>query len=284
MKKIIKPYLIVGFLVVLSVILISSKLVLWGLGVLAAALIILGIQQLISLNVKLSLFENNIKNLDEKNTELQSLNKRLIEENTFLKERHFHITQIRSILELNLFEIDTKFTRSINNQEKLKNKNIKYFGSLSISLKAKYGIDCKELRFKYDQDKDVLTVANINPKFLSFGNRKLEWDFFEIYEFRGQNILAEKQWMTSESLYKYADTLKEQYRVETEKALDQGPEEFAWIYKPIKQNVESVIRVLFQGLCPNIEITEYADDSFIELDKLSIHPEVRHKKLAERTD
>jgi hypothetical protein len=127
-------------------------------------------------------------------------------------------------------------------------------------------------------------VANINPKFLSFGNRKLEWDFFEIYEFRGQNILAEKQWMTSESLYKYADSLKEQYRVETEKALDEGPEEFAWIYKPIKQNVESVIKVLFQGLCPNIEIVENADDSFIELDKLSIDSGTRKKKITEASN
>jgi hypothetical protein len=270
MKKILKPYLIVLLLFVLAVILISSKLVLWGLGVLAAALVILGIQQLINLNVKLSLFENNIKNLDEKNNELLLRNKKLAEENNFLKERHFHITQIKSILELNLFEIDAKFRRSINNQEKVKNKDVKYFGSLSISLKAKYGIDCKELRFKYDKQNDILTVANINPKFLSFGNRKLEWDFFEIYEFRGQNILAEKQWMTSENLYKYADTLKEQYRVETEKALEQGPEEFAWIYKPIRQNVENVIKVLFKGLCNNIEIIDEADSTFIQLEKLSI--------------
>lgn len=279
MKKILKPYLIVSFLFLLAIILISSKLVIWGLGVLAGALVILGIQQLISLNVKLSMFENNIKSLDEKNNELLLLNKKLAEENSFLKERHFHITQIKSILELNLFEIDARFTRSINNQEKVKNKDVKYFGSLSISIKAKYGIDCKELRFKYDKENDILFVANINPKFLSFGNRKLEWDFFEIYEFRGQNILAEKQWMTSASLYKYADTLKEQYRVETERALEKGPEEFVWIYKPIRQNVESVIKVLFKGLCNNIEIIDEADDSFIQLEKLSFGSTSEQKNL-----
>lgn len=43
----------------------------WGLCVLAAALIIFGIQQLIKLNVKVSLFEDSIKNLDEKNSLLQ---------------------------------------------------------------------------------------------------------------------------------------------------------------------------------------------------------------------
>jgi hypothetical protein len=59
----------------------------WGLCVLAAALIIFGIQQLIKLNVKVSLFEDSIKNLDEKNSLLQVQNKKLIEENSFLKER-----------------------------------------------------------------------------------------------------------------------------------------------------------------------------------------------------
>jgi hypothetical protein len=281
--KSIKSYLIVAALVLLSIILLSNKLIMWGVIVLAAALIILGIQQLIKLNVKVSLFEDNIKNLDEKNSTLQVQNKKLVEENSFLKERHFQITQIRSILELNLFEIDTKFTRSISNQEEIDYKNIKYFGSLNISLKAKYGIDCKELRFKYDQENNVLTVANINPKFLSFGNRKLEWDFFEIYEYRGQNILADRQWMTSDDLYQYANTLKEKYRVSTENSLESGPEEFSWIYTPIKQNVESAIKVLFKGLCPNIEIIDKADDSFIQLEKLSFDSDSEQKKLTEHT-
>jgi cell division protein FtsB len=279
--KTIKSYLIVAILVLLAIILISNKLIIWGIGVLTAALIILGIQQLIRLNVKVSLFEDNIKNLDEKNNALQTQNKKLAEENSFLKERHFQITQIKSILELNLFEIDTKFTRSIINQEKLNDKNIKYFGSLSISLKAKYGIDCKELRFKYDQENNVLKVANINPKFLSFGNRKLEWDFFEIYEYRGQNILADKKWMTSDDLYKYADTLKEKYRVSIENSLESGPEEFTWIHTPIKQNVENVIRILFSGLCPNIRVVEEADASFIQIDNLSFDSLAEQKKLTE---
>jgi hypothetical protein len=277
--KAIKPYLLFALLILLSIILLSSKLIIWGIGILAAALIILGIQQLIKLNVKVSLFEDKIIKLDEKNNELQIQNKKLVEENSFLKERHFQITQIKSILELNLFEIDTKFTRSISNQEKINNKNIKYFGSLSISLKAKYGIDCKELRFKYDKDNNVLAVANINPKFLSFGNRKLEWDFFEIYEFRGQNILADRKWMTSDDLFKYADNLKEKYRVSVENSLETGPEEFTWIYTPIKQNVESVIKILFRGLCENIEIVDKADNSFVQLEKLSFETPLEPNKL-----
>jgi hydrogenase-4 membrane subunit HyfE len=43
--KTIKSYLIVAILVLLAIILISDKLLIWGIGVLTSALIILGIQQ-----------------------------------------------------------------------------------------------------------------------------------------------------------------------------------------------------------------------------------------------
>lgn len=278
-----KSYLIIAALVILSIILLTGKLIVWGLAVLGAALIILGIQQLIKLNVKVTLFEDNIKKLDEKNNDLAKQNKDLAEENNFLRERHFQVTQIKSILELNLFEIDTRFTRPVTNREEYDGRDIKYFGSLSVSLKAKYSIDIKELRFKYNSDNDVLTVANINPKFLSFGTRKMEWDFFEIYEYRSQNIFADKKWMVSFDLYEYANKLKEKYRMSVENSIEKGPEEFEWIYKPIRQNVENAIRVLFKNMCPNIEITDKADDSFIPLEKLSFGPEPAKKKLTERT-
>ncbi len=280
--KLPKTYLIIAALVVLSIILLTGKLIVWGLAVLGAALIILGIQQLIKLNVKVTLFEDNIKKLDEKNNALAKQNKDLAEENNFLRERHFQVTQIKSILELNLFEIDTRFTRPITNREEYDGRDIKYFGSLSVSLKAKYGIDIKELRFKYDSNSDVLTVANINPKFLSFGTRKMEWDFFEMYEYRSQNIFADKKWMVSFDLYEYANKLKEKYRMSVENSIEKGPEEFEWIYKPIRQNVENAIRVLFKNMCPNIEITDKADDSFIPLEKLSFGQEPAKKPLTER--
>jgi len=277
-----KSYLIIAALVILALILLSGKLIVWGLVVLGAALIILGIQQLIKLNVKVTLFEDNIKKLDEKNNDLAKANKDLSRENEFLKERHFQVTQIKSILELNLFEIDTKFSRPVTSKEEYDCRDIKYFGCLSVSLKAKYGIDIKELRFKYDSISDVLTVANINPKFLSFGTRKIEWDFFEIFEYRSQNIFADPKWMVSFDLYEYAAELKEKYRVSLENAIEKGPEEFEWIYKPIRENVENAIRVLFQNICPNIIIANKADDSFIPIEKLSFGPELAKKRLSEQ--
>jgi len=265
-----KHYLIFALIIILAIFLLSNKLILWGLIVFTGGLIFLGIQQLINLNVKVSQFQSSMDALDEKNNDLLEQNIKLKEENRFLKDRHFQITQIRSILELNLFEIDTKFNRSVSKQEKINDREIKYFGSLNVSLTAKYGIDCKELRFKYDAVNDILSVGNINPKFLSFGNRKLEWDYFEIFEYKNILPLTVKRWMASDDLSKYAAKIKEEYRLNTENSLQKGPEEFAWIHTPVKNNVESLVKILFSGLCRNINIVADTDDSFVQIDNLNL--------------
>jgi hypothetical protein len=266
----LKRYLLVAAILLVAVILLANKLLIWGAAFLAAGLIILGIQQLILLNVKVSKFEDNISGLEEKNQGLARMNEKLMEENAFLKERHFQITQIKSILEMNLFEIDTRFNRTINKTEQFNDREIRYIGSLRVSLKAKYGIDLKELRFKYMQESDELVVANINPRFLSFGNRKLEWEFFETLEYRRQLPLTVKRWMTSDDLAERAEKLKEDIRLQTEHSLESGPEEFAWIMEPIRENVENTIRIMFKGICSNIRIAEMPDNSFVPLESIRL--------------
>ena len=275
----IKRYLLVAGILLVAVILLANKLVIWGAAFIAAGLIILGIQQLIQLNVKVSKFEDNISGLQEKNQDLAKMNEKLIEENAFLKERHFQITQIKSILEMNLFEIDTRVKRTVNRTEMLNDREIRHIGSLGVSLKAKYGIDLKELRFKYMPESDELIVANINPRFLSFGNRKLEWEFFETLEYRRQLPLTTKRWMTSDDLAEKADRLKEEIRLETEHSLESGPEEFSWIMEPIRENVENTIRIMFRGICSNIRIAELADNSFVPLEGIRLERLEEQKKL-----
>jgi len=275
----LKRYLLVAGILLVAVILLANKLLIWGAAFLAAGLIILGIQQLILLNVKVSKFEDNISGLEEKNQSLAKMNEKLVEENAFLKERHFQITQIKSILEMNLFEIDTRFRRTVNRTETFNDREIRHLGSLNVALKAKYGIDLKELRFKYMPESDELIVANINPRFLSFGNRKLEWEFFETLEYRRQLPLTGKRWMTSDDLGEKAEKLKEEIRLQTEHSLESGPEEFAWIMGPIRENVENTIRIMFRGICSNIRIAELADNSFVPLESLKLDRLEEKKKL-----
>jgi len=275
----LKRNLIIIVLVAVAVILLANKLLVWGTVFLAAGLIVLGIQQLIQLNVKVSKFEDSVTGLEEKNQNLVKINDKLAEENAFLKERHFQITQIKSILELNLFEVDTKFRRSVNKLEQRDDREIKYIGSLNVSLKAKYGIDLKELRFKYMPENDELIVANINPRFLSFGNRKLEWEFFEALEYKRQIPLIGKRWMTSDDLAERSEKLKEEIRLQTENSLESGPEEFSWIMGPIKENVENTLKIMFRGVCSNIRIAEHADETFVLIENLKLGKPDYQKKL-----
>jgi hypothetical protein len=263
-------------LLAVAIVLIANKLVLWGAGFLVAGLVVFGIQQLIQLNVKVSRFEDNINGLEEKNHELFKMNSKLAEENAFLKERHFQVTQIKSILELNMFEIDTKFKRSVNRIEQSNDREIKYIGCLNVSLRAKYGIDCRELRFKYLPESDELIVANIDPRFLSFGTRKLEWEFFEVLEYKRQVPFTGKKWMTGDDLSAGAERLKEDIRLQTEHSLENGPEEFSWIMEPIREKVENTLRIMFKGICSNILIAQQADDTFVMIDNLQIdNPETQ---------
>jgi hypothetical protein len=54
------------------------------------------------LNVKVSRFRGNINALVEKNNDLYLQNLKFKEENSHLKDKHFQITRIRNILELNM--------------------------------------------------------------------------------------------------------------------------------------------------------------------------------------
>ncbi|MCB0800329.1 MAG: hypothetical protein KDB91_07490, partial [Bacteroidales bacterium] len=171
------------------------------------------------------------------------------------------------------------FKRTVNKTEQLNDREIRYIGSLGVSLKAKYGIDLKELRFKYLPESDELIVANINPRFLSFGNRKLEWEFFETLEYRRQLPLTVKRWMTSDDLAERAEKLKEEIRLETEHSLESGPEEFAWIMEPIRENVENTIRIMFKGVTSNIRIAEMADNTFVPIEGIKLGKLEENKRL-----
>ncbi len=276
--KLIRRYLLIIVIGLIAVILLASKMVIWGALFAAVALVVLGIQQLIQLNVKVTRFEDNISGLEEKNLDLVKLNEKLASENLYLRERHLQVTQIKSILEMNLFEIDTSFRRTVNKTETYNDREIRHLGCLNVSLKAKYGIDMKELRFRYNPSADELIVANVNPRFLSFGDRKLEWEFFETLEYRRQLPVTTRRWMTSDDLSERTAELKEEIRLHTEESVRRGPEELEWISGPIRENVENTIRVLFKGVCTNICFAEKHDNSFVPLDELKPEMVEGHRK------
>ena len=78
--------------------------------------------------------------------------------------------------------------------------------------------------------------------------------------------------------------IKENIRVNTEKSLEKGPEEFSWIYAPIRQNAENTIRILFGGFFQKIKIVENFDKSFYCIDNLSSENYITRNSLKQNSD
>lgn len=163
-------------------------------------------------------------------------------------------------------EVDSSFTRVVNRRE----GNLKFFGALRIDIKAKYGVDLKELKFKYDNQNKKVLVYNLNPKFLSFSQRKCDWQIAEPMEFVQRKEIvkifgAEDHWRTKDSNDKITRDICETIRKQTEKELENGHEEFKWVTEPLKNQIITTLKILF--FTPNTEIclTDVVDDTFSDI-------------------
>ena len=120
-------------------------------------------------------------------------------ENVELRNRKLNISEIKSVVDLGLMEVNTNFTRVWNEKSDHENKHIRFLGALQVSIVAKYGLDMKDLRVKFDPEKNELTVANIQPKFLSFSDLNFDWKIAEVLEY-DVPLLGEKHWQTTKDL------------------------------------------------------------------------------------
>jgi hypothetical protein len=181
-----------------------------------------------------------------------------------LQQRKINISQITSILELNLIEVDSSYTRvfnSLHNEGKLK-----FFGALRVDIKAKYGIDIKELWFKYKSEDDTILIYNLNPKFLSFAERKCDWLFAETMEYVTP-LFGENNWKIKSRNDNITLERCESIRKQTELELKNGIEELKWIEKPLQNQAVNILKTfLFPG--KEICLCDYCDDTFIDIDNI----------------
>ena len=157
-------------------------------------------------------------------------------ENTELRNRKLNISEIKSIVDLGLMEVNTNFTRVWNEKAEHENKHIRFLGALTVSIVAKYGLDMKDLRVKFNEEKNELTVANILPKFLSFSDLNYDWKIAEVLEY-DVPILGEKRWQTTKDLESLNSEMKENYRKRINEEVRNGPVELEWMLTPLKKQV-----------------------------------------------
>ena len=262
MIKNFKSYLYLTIISTTAVLLIINEFMLYALVVLGTGFL------------AFFLWQQLIKSKDKQITDLQSqLNysmdslRDIKEEVKELRNRKLKISDIRNILDLGLMEINTNFTRTWNKKFTFKKQSIHFIGAMRINIIAKFGIDLQELRFKNNEERNELIVANANPKFLSFSDLDYIWEISEILEYK-KPFLGANHWKRSSKLEGLGHEIKEDLQSKIHQEVKNGPEELEWILNPLKKQITNTLHILLGGTDKNIVVTDEFDDSFTQFEKL----------------
>ncbi|MEM9051216.1 MAG: hypothetical protein AAGC47_04100 [Bacteroidota bacterium] len=188
-------------------------------------------------------------------------------ENEELRSRKFNLSSVRQILDVGLFEIDTNFTRTWNEELTTgEGKTVQFIGALKVDIVAKYGVDLQELRIK--QTEDGIELANLNLKSLSFSDLNYKWVIAEVLEHK-KPYLGSSHRRTNTVLDIEANKIKERLQEKTHEEVKNGPEEMEALTAILKsQMVHSVAAVL--GYEQNqVKLVDDSDSSFKQLDQLA---------------
>ncbi len=258
-----RMYLILFAIVLIGIVLISNEAIVYGL-------IFIGIAGIAG-----TLWELVIRTKEEKIGELQeqlktntSLISALQEENNELRTRRLNIAEVKDILDLGLLQVNTNFTRTWNDKFEQGNKSLHFIGALQVKIIARYGIDLKELRLKYNREKNEVLVANVNPRFLSFNDFDYEWKIAEVMEYK-KPWIGSGQWRVSAELEGLVGQIKEDLRIKTHQEVKNGPEELEWVLDPLRKQIASTIQLLLGSPYRAVRVTDTWDESYATLDESS---------------
>ena len=183
-----------------------------------------------------------------------------------LKARKINVVGLKNILEVGLMEIDTNFTRTWNEKYQHDGKDLHFIGALQIRLKAKYGVNLKDLQIKIDHPSKQIFISGLHPKFLSFADINHEWKIAEMMEHKKRPWIISDYWKKSERFQELLNHKMEEKRKSVYDEIKQGPEEIQWMIEPLYQQVENTMRILLNRGDYEIEFIEEAGENFIPLE------------------
>lgn len=259
----LKMYLVLAVIIAAAVLLILNKFLVYGLvvGGVGFAAVLLYQAFMKQKDDEINKLRSQLKEVDKTASSLK-------DENTELRNRKLNISEIKSVVDLGLMEVNTNFTRVWNDKSEYEGKQVRFIGALQVSIVAKYGLDMKDLRVKFDPDKNELTVANIQPKFLSFSDLNYDWKIAEVLLY-SVPLVGEKHWQTTKDLEALNSEMKENYRKHINEEVKNGPSEMEWVLTPLKKQVASALELMLGANGRKIKIAEKFDDSFKALSEFT---------------
>ncbi len=189
-------------------------------------------------------------------------------ENDELRSRKLNLSAIRQILDVGLFEVDTNFTRTWNEEQITdEGKTVQFIGALKIDLIAKYGVDLKELRIKYTDD-EVL-IANMNLKSLSFTDLNYDWIISEVLEHKTP-YLGGSHRRTNSLLQIEATRIKDRLQKRIHEEVKQGPEELNAVIKILKKQLTHSLAAVLGLQDKKVRFVEESDAGFTQIEGLKL--------------
>ena len=254
--KNLRFYLIAVIFIVIGLILLFNKTVVAGLIILGTGALILALWEffLKEKEKQIDLLNNEIERMKSENLSLK-------EDINELSNRKLNISEINSILDLGLIEVNTNFKRAVNRELQEGDKYVQFIGVLHVDFVAKYGVDFRKLLFKVDEARHEICIANANPQFLSFSKRNCIWEIAEILEYNTP-FFGSNHWKTNPKLDKLANQIKEEIRMKTERETENGPSELGWIIRPLRKHVETAIALIIGIKGYSIRFTELDSDNY----------------------
>lgn len=184
-------------------------------------------------------------------------------ENEELRIRKFNMSAIRQILDVGLFEIDTNFTRTWNEEVVTDSgKIVQFIGALKVEVVAKYGVDLTELRIKHTE-KEVF-IGNLQLKSLSFTDLSYAWVIAEILEHKKPYLGATHR-RTNPLLELEASKIKERLQKRTHEEVKQGPEELQSLVKLLKRHLSHSISSILGIHDKEVIFVNDVDSSFVQI-------------------
>ncbi len=184
-----------------------------------------------------------------------------------LKNRRLQVGNKKQILEVGLMEVDTHFTRTWNEKYEHEGKNLHFIGAMQIRLKAKYGVNLKDLKYAIDHNEKAIYISGLEPKFLSFSEINHEWKIAEMMEHKKMPWIISNYWKKSDRFQELLTQKLEEKRKDVYEEIKQGPEEIQWLIEPLYQQVENTMRILLNRSDYEVQFTDQKHFEFKPLEK-----------------
>ncbi len=187
--------------------------------------------------------DDEIEQLKETLDSQVEANKAVLTENEDLRSRKLNISAVKQILDIGLFEIDSNFTRTWNEEMEItEGRSVQFIGALKVTLKAKYGIDLTDVNI--ERVDDHIEISNLHLKSLSFTDLQYDWVISELLEIK-KPYLGKAHRRTDTLLELEATRIKERLQKRIHEEIKQGPEEYHAIIQILKTQLKhSVASVL----------------------------------------